>query len=510
MYIRKYQFGGPGYFINSNGKAQKSIKTVGDKIAEQALIGLGKIGRGFNTVATSGAITDYGQTSPFVDMDREAIAKSREHFQQKAIETAEGVAPYISPSNHLMAWTQGSFDPMVGSRKLSEMGPMAQLGGVVLDMAAFGKGAQTIRKAVGKTSKASAKQSPKVDEEIISAADLASFKKSLADCEQYIRECRAKGIELPKTYLQQVEKFRRSIQIAEANRYKIGTTVQSVQLPKALGPIYNSLTNSPHIGIDAGPYIEKIVGNNRAIIPIGSIKPSSYADYRSQRMTMGLKAKGVNTGAVGTYISRGKPVTDTPANIIEDATHRPSTLYISRSPNNTAGFYVRSTGQSYVKVTPDKDPQDIRLTDVHEGVSHGTDALLQQLSPEAVQEYQNLVTEIEKSGFKPNSSSSTSWRELRATLTELHKVFADEVKQYMKGTYTQLNNHVNDYIDKITYQKFIDAIEGISNYGKDYANYIRQHPTELGKFKKLVKYGLMYGAPVGVAGYGFINNENRH
>jgi hypothetical protein len=33
--------------------------------------------------------------------------------------------PYLSPSNHVTAWTQGSFNPMVGARKLEELGPGA-------------------------------------------------------------------------------------------------------------------------------------------------------------------------------------------------------------------------------------------------------------------------------------------------------------------------------------------------------------------------------------------------
>jgi hypothetical protein len=52
-------------------------------------------------------------------------------------------------------------------------------------------------------------------------------------------------------------------------------------------------------------------------------------------------------------------------------------------------------------------------------------------------------------------------------------------------------------------------IESINGYGKDYAAYIRQNPTEVNKFKNLLKNGLVVGAPIGITGYGMIPQEKK-
>jgi hypothetical protein len=52
-------------------------------------------------------------------------------------------------------------------------------------------------------------------------------------------------------------------------------------------------------------------------------------------------------------------------------------------------------------------------------------------------------------------------------------------------------------------------IESINGYGKDYAAYIRQNPTEVNKFKNLLKNGLVVGAPIGITGYGLVPQEKK-
>lgn len=63
----------------------KAANTVGELI----LTGLGKAGQVFNELLTSGASTDFGQTSPFVMSsvkERRAIQKGKQKAQQKANE----------------------------------------------------------------------------------------------------------------------------------------------------------------------------------------------------------------------------------------------------------------------------------------------------------------------------------------------------------------------------------------------------------------------------------------
>jgi hypothetical protein len=54
-------------------------------------------------------------------LNREEVAKGREQARQKSKEAIEKASPYISPANHVTAWTQGSFNPMVGAKKLEEL-----------------------------------------------------------------------------------------------------------------------------------------------------------------------------------------------------------------------------------------------------------------------------------------------------------------------------------------------------------------------------------------------------
>lgn len=145
--IRKFQYGGPGYFIdrqNVDGLQQTGRK-ISREIAKGGLGVLGWLGNAFNTLITSGASTDYGQTSPFVNMDRTRVANARENTRQKAKQTVEKAMPYISPSNHIVSWFNGSLDPIVGAQKIAEASPEAQFASALFDIATFTKGKTAIK-----------------------------------------------------------------------------------------------------------------------------------------------------------------------------------------------------------------------------------------------------------------------------------------------------------------------------------------------------------------------------
>jgi hypothetical protein len=57
---------------------QQTSRKISKGIAKGGLSVLGWLGNVFNTLITSGASTDYGQTSPFVNMDRTRVANARE------------------------------------------------------------------------------------------------------------------------------------------------------------------------------------------------------------------------------------------------------------------------------------------------------------------------------------------------------------------------------------------------------------------------------------------------
>ena len=130
--IRKYQYGGPGYFLG--GITAKDLNEGTKKVTGGFNWLIGKVGDVFNTVITAGASSDFGQTSPFAQINRKAIAKGREQFRRKAKKTIEENSVYISPSSHIAAWTQGSLDPKVGSQFLAR-DPRIQALGIVGDLA---------------------------------------------------------------------------------------------------------------------------------------------------------------------------------------------------------------------------------------------------------------------------------------------------------------------------------------------------------------------------------------
>lgn len=145
--IPKYQYGGPGYFTSGNANIGEGTK----QIAQWILKGLGKVGDAFNTMVTAGASTDFGQTSPFVfgtGEERRNIANAREHTRQRAKETIVKAAPIISPSSHIVAWTNGSLNPYKGAKIIGQADPRLQVLAAGADIATFAKGPRIVKEGV--------------------------------------------------------------------------------------------------------------------------------------------------------------------------------------------------------------------------------------------------------------------------------------------------------------------------------------------------------------------------
>jgi len=316
------------------------------------------------------------------------------------------------------------------------------------------------------------------------------------------------GKPLPEGFLEKVKEFEKMVQQAKADEYKLGPILSSENLPKALGPIYNDMAKSKFIEFHTGPYVETTVGTEN-IIPIGTLYPGTYSQYRAGKMLKDLVARRYDIYDQGFYNVRGSKVIGSAKTLVPDMVSKPSTLYLSRTKNTTGGFYNVPTGKTYVKVTPKSTGKEVRSTDVHEGVAHATDDFIDDFTKGiAKQEYADVASAVEKAGFN-STKGSNAWYELRATLFEMHKHMADAVRQSVKGSYETVEDYVNKGIDKMSYQKFAEMIEGINGYGKDYAAYIRQNPTEVNRFKNLLKNGLVVGAPIGITGYGLVPQEKK-
>lgn len=82
------------------------------------------------------AAPQHGATSYATTGQYRTKEKAKEQkLKEKAFE--ETVGPTLSPSNHVVAWTQGSWNPKVGQQKIAEWGPLAQLISLGADAATF-------------------------------------------------------------------------------------------------------------------------------------------------------------------------------------------------------------------------------------------------------------------------------------------------------------------------------------------------------------------------------------
>jgi hypothetical protein len=90
-------------------------------------------------------------------------------------------------------------------------------------------------------------------------------------------------------------------------------------------------------------------------------------------MLKDLTARRYDIYDQGFFNVRGSRVIGSARTLVPDMVSKPSILYLSRTPNNTGGFYNIPTGKSYIKVTPQSTGKEVRSTDVHEGVAHATD-----------------------------------------------------------------------------------------------------------------------------------------
>ena len=284
------------------------------------------------------------------------------------------------------------------------------------------------------------------------------------------------------------------------------STIAADQLPGMLGRNYKAIAQGTHAKLFKGPYREtNVAGEN--IIPIGTLDRSKYAAYRAARMRKQLAQRGYNINDYNYYTMNGDRVGGSTGVAIERLTSQPSTIYVTKEPTNIAGFQVRQTGKPYVKVNGETDGWGIRSVDVHEGVSHTTDELLKDVTKGGIEkEYGELSEAVGKAGFK-SQADSHHWYELRATLMQMHKKLMDAMRAKNDVPYAKLEGQLDQSVDKMPYNQFADILSKVNGYGKDYADYLMQNPQSIKKFKELLKNGLVYGAPVGLTGYGITSQK---
>lgn len=150
-------------------------------------------------------------------------------------------------------------------------------------------------------------------------------------------------------------------------------------------------------------------------------------------------------------------------------------------------------GKPYARLTP-KTTED-RLASIvnHEGISHSTDDIMQGITLGIGSDQYSEITDALGRSKLYRLKDSTDWEELRATMTEFMRKMFTIHKNNSGTTYADVQDAVYKEIDDMPLELMAKRFESLNTYGRDYANYLRHHPSELNKFKKLLKYGMGLG-----------------
>ena len=94
-------------------------------------------------------------------------------------------------------------------------------------------------------------------------------------------------------------------------------------------------------------------------------------------------------------------------------------------------------------------------------------------------------------------------------MTEFMRKMFNIHKNNSGTTYADVQDAVYKEIDDMPLELMSKRFESLNNYGRDYANYLRHYPSELNKFKELLKYGMGLGTPIGISTYKIENNKQK-
>lgn len=147
------------------------------------------------------------------------------------------------------------------------------------------------------------------------------------------------------------------------------------------------------------------------------------------------------------------------------------------------GYFDYNSG---ISVVEPKAPYSTTSTLLHEGYSHATDKKIQQ-------SFQNLY-DLSSILLPDALDDSKQWYESRATLNELaYKIWSDSKNPDIGAFYEAVNN--------LTYDKLLNELENINDYGNDYVKGIRNasisdKAAAIAKIKTALKFLPSISAPI--------------
>lgn len=272
-------------------------------------------------------------------------------------------------------------------------------------------------------------------------------------------------------------------------------------------PVYKDMKKSKHFKSFSEPYFKEKI-DDKYVTLLGQLDAGKYSEYQAERIIQNMKYNGFDPNiASSNLIHDGWRLYGTPSRMIREKSKEPINIYITNEPTNVIGFQLRNNGKAYARIYPNATPEKIRLTTIHEGISHGTDDVV-NTATDGIAEYQySRITKAVKDAGFAKTKSTEHWYELRSTMAEfMAKMFRKHTKAVPGSTYADVQDAVYKEIDNMSVNKLADEFKSLNNYGRDYGEYLMQNPFEANKFKALLKYGMGISAPIGITTYGFKNN----
>ena len=271
-------------------------------------------------------------------------------------------------------------------------------------------------------------------------------------------------------------------------------------------PIYKSLKETKHFTPFDAPYFEEQI-DGKNITLLGQLDAGKYSKYQAERIIQNMKNQGFDPDVPSSkIIHNGQRLYGTPSRMIREKSTDPINIYITDEPTNVIGFQLRDNGKAYARIYPNATPEKIRLTTIHEGISHGTDDVVNTATDGAAADQYGRITKAVKDAGFAKTKGTERWYELRSTMAEfMAKMFRKHTKAVPGSTCDDVQDAVYKEIDNMSVNKLAEEFKSLNSYGKDYGEYLMQNPFEANKFKILLKYGMGLSAPIGITNYGFKN-----
>ena len=290
-----------------------------------------------------------------------------------------------------------------------------------------------------------------------------------------------------------------------SNKYAVGDYIDGSTFSDDY-PIYDALKGSNIYHEFTPPFFEQKIGNKNVVL-LGLLDPGDFSRYWGERIIENMRLKGFNPDEIShNLVHNGIRTIGRPSQLIRSKAAEPIYIYTTPEKTNITGFYNSPSGRAFARISPKTTKEKLRSTTIHENISHGTDAVVNTATRGAAsREYQKITDNVSKKGLA-TIEGSEKWYELRSTMAQFMRKMYNNYRRVNPGArYEDLKDIVNKEVDRMSLQETSEMLSKINGYGQNYAEYLKQNPFELNKFKELLKYGMGISAPIGITNYGFKN-----